>query len=202
MNADIPPLKVWLSRRHLTQDDEEGGFEAGYAFAIQSYKGRALQFHVLLQSGAHFRHIPLHWLCWQHTALPAYDLPMLQLWDCFSYKPVVNVLDLLRDYSCVAVLRDKTKVSAKYFCTIDWLPDDDCHSGFVLQPDQNKCAHLLLLENGQLAALPTNRVIFKDAFFIGNAPDAATRGYKTVDNIWTAETSERWSVAETDETFY
>lgn len=201
MNADIPPLKVWIPKKFLT-DKESNEYEAGYAFAIQSYKGRALQFHVLLSTGAHFRHVPLHLLYHSPTPGDSFDLSDLQIWDCFSYRPIAHVFDLLRDYSCEAILKDKSKINAKYFCTVDWLPDNDCNAGFLLQPDQNKCAHLLLLENGQCACLPTNRVLFKDAFFIGNLPTAATEGYKTLDTIWRAENCDRWSVAKTTDTFY
>lgn len=210
MNADIPPLKIWLHTPKLTDDStwpitnpETQPTEEAYAFAIQSYKGRALQFHCLLQSGAHFRHIPLHWL--RHTPIPCnvtYTLPDLQLWDCFSYKPVVTVFDMLRDYQCDAILKDKTRVNAKYWFSIDWLPDTDTKSGFLLQPDQNKLAHVVLLANGQIAALPTNRIAFKDAFYIGNQPKPETRGYRTIASVWSAEDCNRWSVADKDEVFY
>jgi len=202
MNANIPPLKVWIKSSYLTGDDQNQNLEAGYAFAIQSYKGRALQFHVLFESGAHFRHIPLHWLYHTQTGFNPLPLDQLQLWDCFSYKPIVTCFDFLRDYSCNAILRDKSVINATYYATVDWLPDSDCESGVLLHPDQNKCAHLLLLDNGQIGCLPTNRVTFKDAFFIGNLPDAATRKYKTLGTIFKAESCERWSVANTEETFY
>lgn len=202
MNADLPPLKVWIHNRHLTQNEEATGYETGYVFALQSYKGRALQFHVLLQSGAHFRHVPLHWLLWQPAASETYELDQLQLWDCYSYKPIVTVFDFLRDYECRAILKNKSEVLGRYYATVDWLPDSDTNAGYVLQPDQNKCAHLILLANGQIAALPTNRVAFQDAFFIGNDKHPGKRGYKTIDAIWTSEDSNRWSVADTDETFY
>ena len=202
MNHDIPPLKVLVHNRNLTQNSEAEGYEVGYAFAIQSWKGRALQFHVLFQSGAHFRHVPLHWLI--HTLEPfqMYDLELLQLWDCFSFKPVVTVFDFLRDYSCNAILKDKQSVEAKYWFTIDWLPDSDERSGLLLHPDQNKCAHVVLLGTGQFACLPTNRIAFKDAYFIGNKPNPGTKGYTTIDTVWTSENCERWSVANTDETYY
>lgn len=201
MNADIPPLKVWIESKNLNGKE---GFEHGYAFAIQSYKGRALQFHVLLESGAHFRHVPLHWL-WHDDIngdCSKYSLESLQLWDCFSYRPIVTTFDMLKGYQCDAILKDKTKISGTYWCTIDWLPDSDSESGFLLHPDQNKCAHLLMLDNGQIGCLPTNRVIFKDAFFIGDVPDATSHGYKTVGTVFKAESCKRWSVAKTEETFY
>jgi hypothetical protein len=199
MNADIPPLKVWIENKNLNGKE---GFEHGYAFAIQSYKGRALQFHVLMESGAHFRHIPLHWL--NHTPSPEnlQPLPQLQLWDCFSYKPIVTVFDMLRDYQCNAILKDKTVLNAQYWFSIDWLPDSDTQSGFLLQPDQNKLAHVLLLANGQVAALPTNRVAFKDAFYIGDQPEPQKRGYRTISTIWKSEDCNRWSVADSEEVFY
>jgi hypothetical protein len=202
VNADIPPLKVLVANKNLTQNDEADGYEAGYAFAIQSYKGRALQFHVLFQSGAHFRHVPLHWLLHEPGPFETHDLEMLQLWDCYSFHPVVTVFDFLRDYQCDAILKDKTVVPARYWFTIDWLPDSNERPGILLQPDQNKCAHVVLLGNGQIACLPTNRLTFKDAYFVGNKPDAATKGYVTIDTIWTAENADRWSVANTDETYY
>lgn len=202
MNADIPALKVLIHNRYLTNNDEADGYEAGYAFAIQSYKGRALQFHVLLQSGAHFRHVPLHWLIHTPTALPLEELEMLQLWDCFSYKPTVTVFDFLKDYQCDAILKDKRTIEGKYWFTIDWLPDSNEQPGLLLQPDQNKCAHVILLGNGQVACLPTNRIAWKDAYFIGNKPAAATKGYVTIDTVWSAENADRWSVADTDETYY
>jgi hypothetical protein len=211
MNADIPPLKVWIESKNLNGKE---GFEHGYAFAIQSNKARALQFHVLLESGAHFRHIPLHWL-WHDTdaskpadiraalrGISGYSLELLQLWDCFSYRPIVTTFDILKGYQCDALLKDKTKVSGTYWFTVDWLPDSESESAFLLQPDQNKCAHVILLDNGQVAALPTNRIVFKDAFFIGNTPSAAEQGYTTLDTIWSAEDCNRWSVANSDKIFY
>ena len=202
MNADLPPLKVWISRRHLTQDDEADGYEAGYCFALQSYRGRALQFHVMLQSGAHFRHIPLHWLIHKHLPTTHCDLEQLQLWDCGSNRPVVTVFSFLRDHECTVILRDRTTINGIYWATVDWLPDSDPEAGMLLQPDQNKCAHLIQLENGQIAALPTNRIAFKDAYFIGNAPKPQKQGYVTIETIWKAESADKWSVAETDKTFY
>ena len=201
MNADIPPLKVWIEGKHLGLKE---GYEHGYAFAIQSYKDRALQFHVLFQSGAHFRHIPIHWLL--HTNTPnsdvALSLPLLQLWDCFSYRPIVTTFDMLKGYKCECILKDENIIDGTYWFTVDWLPDSDAESGFLLQPEQNKCAHVILLDNGQVAALPTNRVVFKDAYFIGNKPNAIVKQYRTSDTIHTAEDCYRWSVANTEEVFY
>ena len=204
MNADIPPKKVYVPRQHIIADGT--GFEEGVAFAVQSYRGRALQFHVLFKSGAHFRHVPVHFL-WtspleEYKPQDIHDLEQLQLWDCFSFRPVVTCFDFLRDHQCVATLRNRETVQGVYWFTIDWLADSDDRSGWLSIPEQNKCAHVVLLANGQVAALPTNRVAFADAYYIGNDPRPGDRKYRTLDTVWQAEDSSRWSVADTDEHHY
>lgn len=202
MNANIPPLRVWIPLTLLTGGKRDG-MEEGFVFAVQSIRARCLQFHVLLKSGAHFRQIPLHYL-FTTPQMPArvYSLTDLQLWDCFSYRPVVTVFDFLKGYECRAWLRTKEVVRGDYLFTVDWLPDSDSEAGMLLQPDQNKCAHVLALENGQLAALPTNRVAFADAYFIGNDPHPEKQGYVTLEEVHEAETCDRWSVAHEDAAFY
>jgi hypothetical protein len=204
MNANIPTLHVWVRRRFLTGKTEVGLAE-GYAFAIMSVRGRALQFHVMLKSGAHFRGLPLHALvtCCDGPGQDGYkELTDLQLWDCFSSKPIVTVFDFLRDHECKVWLRDKSEVRGSYLFTVDWLPDAEETPGLIYQPDQNKCAHVIELANGQLACLPTNRIAWMDGYFIGNDPKPQEQGYVTSDRVWQAETCERWSVAEDHRVFY
>jgi hypothetical protein len=111
MNANIPPLKIKIFSPYIT--DQLDGVEEGYAFAVQSFRGRCLQFHVLMQSGAHFRQIPLHYL-WHDTPDDSkeLELEMLQLWDCFSNKPTVTVFDFLRDL--------KTKQKCQLLTGLRW----------------------------------------------------------------------------------
>jgi hypothetical protein len=203
MNANIPTLRVWVRREFLT-GGKQSGLEEGYAFAVMSVRGRALCFHVLLKSGAHFRGLPLHaLLAWPEIPRPAIDkkLSDLELWDCFSSRPVVTVFDLLRDHECKAWLRDGSCLKGSYLFTVDWLPDSEEAPGWIYQPDQNKCGHVLELENGQLACLPTNRVAFADGYFVGNDPKPQEAGYLTNETIWQAETA-TWDVSKEDAVFY
>jgi hypothetical protein len=202
MNVNIPTIHCYVRREFLT-NFKDTGLEEGYIFGITSYKGWAIMFNVLLKSGAHFRFIPLHAVITKDK-LPdtIYELTNLQLWDCFSSNANIIVFDILKDSHCNAYLRNKSVVTGKYLFTIDWLPDKDEVPGFIYQPDQNKCGHIIELSNGQLACLPTNRVAFKDGYFIGNDPKPENCGYVTGTSKWSAETSERWSVADDDNTFY
>jgi len=198
MNADIPPLKVLVRLSAISERKNLEAVEEAYAFAIQSVKGRALGFHCMLRSGAHYRNVPLHALCTSKQS-PARDIAELAYWDCFSTRPVVHVFDYLRDHEADCYLPGG-KESGVYLFTVDWLVDDLVHTGFVLQPDQNKCGHVLELESGNLCMLPTNKIAWRDGYFIGNSPNPKQMGYKTQTQIWQAESSGR--DASRDERYY
>lgn len=181
MNADIPYLRV-LVRLPFVSNRE--GWEDAYAFGIQSIAGRALGFHVMLQSGAHYRGVPIHALAMQHC--DPRPLEDCQLWDCFSHRPAVTVFSYLRDHEANCYLRSGV-VSGTYLFTVDWLPDSWERPGFTLRPEQNKCAHVMALDDGNLAALPTNRIAWKDAYFCGQNPDPKRMGYSVQEDIYQAE---------------
>jgi hypothetical protein len=41
--------------------------------------------------------------------------------------------------------------------TVDW-----CGDGYPEIPDQHKCAHVIALDTGQLAAMPNNRLLWTE----------------------------------------
>lgn len=196
MHADIPYLRCWVRLEYLTG---KYGTEEGYAFAIQSMPGRALGFHVMLKSGAHYRNVPIHALCTNPDA-PPNSLKDSQLWDCFSFRPVVNVFAYLKDHEAICYTRSGP-VDATYLFTVDWLPDSAERPGFILRPEQNKCAHVLETVVGNLVALPTNRIAWRDAYFIGTAPNPKAQGYLVQEDIYQAEDA-AFDVSRATEYFY
>jgi hypothetical protein len=78
-------------------------------------------------------------------------------------------------------------MSGMYLFTVDWLPDSPERPGFLNCPEQTKCAHVMALEDGNLAALPTNRIAWRDGYFIGHSPDPASRHYAVQSNSYRAE---------------
>jgi hypothetical protein len=195
MNADIPYLKCFVRGSYISDSD---GLEEAYAFGIQSIPGRALGFHVMLKSGAHYRNVPIHAICTQES--PGRKLWDCQLWDCFSSKPVVTVFSYLRDHEAECYLRSG-KVAGNYLFTVDWLPDTWERPGFTMSPEQNKCAHVLELADGNLCALPTNRIAWKDGYFVGSHPSPKGKGYTVQQDTYHAETS-AWDVSKDDRYFY
>lgn len=182
MNCDIPYLRVWVDNTFTTGLP---GQEEGYAFAIQSYPARALAFHVMLKSGAHYRNLPIHALALEENAPPA-ELHNCQLWDCFSFRPVVTVFQYLLEHEAICQTRSGP-VFGEYLFTVDWLPDSMSSPGWLARPEQAKCAHVLGLVTGRLAALPTNRVAWKDGYFVGQSPDPRSRGYRVQEEVYRSE---------------
>ena len=197
MNADIPYLHCWVNLRDIADKND---MEEAYAFAIQSMRGRALGFHCMLKSGAHYRNVPLHAISLKQN-VGCRTPSDLAYWDCFSSKPTVTVFDYLRDHECTALLPAQTRERGVYLFTVDWLPDDAQHPGFILEPAQNKCGHVLALESGHICMLPTNKIVWRDGYFIGNEPHPEQMGYKVQNKVYQAENSDR-DVSKADTYFY
>ena len=195
MNADIPFLRCWVRLPFISKAD---GLEEAYAFAIQSYPGRALAFHVMLKSGAHYRGVPIHGLCLDPAA-PFRPLAACELWDCFTFHPIVHTYAYLRDHEALCYTR-AGEASGTYLFTVDWLPDHT-GPGFTHLPEQNKCGHVLVLEDGNLCCLPTNRIAWRDAYFIGANPNPRAQQYIVQDQVWQAEDC-GWDVSRDDRYFY
>lgn len=181
MNADIPYLRCWVRLEYISK---RSGVEEAYAFAIQSYPGRTLAFHVMLQSGAHYRGVPLHAVALRPDATER-GLGDCALWDCFTFRPVVHCYGYLRDHAALCYTRHG-QVEGKYLFTVDWLPDDS-GPGFTHLPEQNKCAHVMALQDGNLAALPTNRIAWRDGYFVGRNPNPRAQEYTVQTQVWQAE---------------
>jgi hypothetical protein len=196
MNADIPYLRCWVRLPHVAA---RPGLEEAYAFAIQSHPGRALAFHVMLKSGAHYRGVPIHALALRPEA-PARPLHHCMLWDCFTFRPIVHCFRYLQDHEAVCYTRGGA-VHGTYLFTVDWLPDAD-GPGFTHRPEQNKCAHVMALDDGNLAALPTNRIAWRDGYFIGSNPNPRAKGYVVQDQIWQAEDCSLFDASTDDNYIY
>jgi hypothetical protein len=195
MNADIPYLRCWVRLPYISKRE---GLEEAYAFAIQSYPGRALAFHVMLKSGAHYRGVPIHALVVNQSA-PEISLSDAQLWDCFTFHPVVHCYQYLRDHEAICNLRSGP-VNGNYLFTVDWLPDHN-GPGFVHLPEQNKCGHVLVLETGNLCCLPTNRIAWRDGYFVGARPDPKSQGYAVQEEVYQSEDS-AWDVSRSEAYVY
>lgn len=203
LNYSTPIVKVWVRNEFLyNQEKGFGEFTEGYIFGVSSMKGRALGFNVMLKTGAHFRWMPCHAFLHEKPKRKTklYNLSELELWDCFSNSISVIEWEYLKAHECQVCLRSKKALKGTYLFTVDWVPDN-FNTSFVTDPEQNKCAHIIALENGQICVLPTNRCEFRDGYFIGAKPNAREMGYKTNTHLFQAECAD-WDVSKSEEVFY
>lgn len=122
----------------------------GRLFAISSYAGHALTVQVLLAGGGVFSYLPLQALVSPKRFDPAGEAlapDELLYHDCRDDEICVHRYRALRG-PVQAFLRKRQRwMRGKYLLSIDWYRGNDL-------------LHLLRLENGQFAALPSHKLIF------------------------------------------
>ena len=198
---NLPPVPVMVRKEYL-YDLEKGHEEytPGIWISVKSVQGKALYFETLLtEYGALYDKLPISAFVWKtdHGDLP---LDNLQLWDCFDYNITVIKKPLLS--RCSYFGKDKTMHDGEYMFTID-----TCHSesstldiNFSEQDPEHKSFNIIKLDNGQFAAQPNNRVIWKDSSLI--PIDTLRPDFSVCTQNYTVETTPKWSVGHTDEWQY
>ena len=98
--------------------------------------------------------------------------------------------------------KDKQMHAGEYMFTID-----TCHSesstldtNFSEQDPEHKTFNIIKLDNGQFAAQPNNRIIWRDQSLIGD--DLKRPDFKVCTQNYAVETEPKWSVGHTDEWQY
>jgi hypothetical protein len=158
--CNVPPYKVHVPAYAFGEYEEDEVFEA-YLVSVKSQRGCALKWEVYVPKfGALYDKIPIDHLFHSdaYEPGPLHDTSNLQLWDCFSNTITIVVKDFLKDLPVLCRLKDDTVVSGEYKFTIDWVPDSV--SDLVQFNEHHKSANVCFLENGQICALPNNRVRF------------------------------------------
>ena len=168
------------------------GHEAGHGekervlvFGLSSHASRALGFHVLTEAGATFWNVPIHGLAMTEGATRE-ELSTLQPWDCFSENVTALEFKALRGLRLEAWLSGERRELGSYLFTVDWFDN-----GYSFEPEQAKCAHIIALDNGCLAALPNNRVIWFEASFTTSKPGGERPPYRVNTKVWRCETEKK-----------
>lgn len=199
---NLPPIPVMVRKEYLYDlEYGHGEFTPGVWTSVKSVTGKALYFETLLTDyGALFDKLPISAFVWK-TDLD-YDLPLdtLQLWDCFDYHITVIQKPLLS--SCKFFGKDKQFHEGEYLFTID-----NCHAdknvlneNFSEFDPEHKSFNIIQLQNGQFAAQPNNRIIWRDSSLTIDEP--LTPDFKVCTQNYHVETEPKWSVGHTDEWSY
>lgn len=199
----LSPQRV-LVRKEFLYDLEKGHGEytPGIWISVKSVSGKALYFETLLtEYGALYDKLPLSAFVSRtenHGDLP---LDVLQLWDCFDYDITVIRKPILS--RCSYIGKDKNMYDGTYLFTIDNAHRDGSvlDTNFSEQDPEHKSFNVIMLDNGQFAAQPNNRIIWQDSSLTLGTP--LKPDFKVCTQNYKVETEPKWwNVGHTDEWQY
>jgi len=200
---NLPPIPVYVKKEYLYDLEKgHGEYTPGIWISVKSVQGKALYFETLLtEYGALYDKLPISAFVWKIGPTDDHlPLDVLQLWDCFDYDITVIQKPLLS--RCEFFGKDRIMHPGEYAFTID-----NCHrdssiidTNFSEHDPEHKSFNVIKLDNGQFAAQPNNRVIWRDQSLI---PDKLERpDFKVCTQNYTVETTPKWSVGHSEEWQY
>lgn len=130
-------------------------------FGLVSHPGRTWGCHVMLESGAVYRNVPLHQLASRPGAQDPWTPAEGQTWDCYGVHFTTLEYPFLEGMRVRVKLRSKEEHTGRYLFTAIPMLD-----GFSLEPEQSKEFYFIELDNGRFTAQPTNHILVQDKSFI------------------------------------
>lgn len=162
---DFPRLKCYCDRRYITNYEQRGYVEC-YVFAVTLLESRPLLFTIHTIDGAVYSRIPLE-------ALRMKKRPSILLadkWGAISSYGQVVQHQYLKDYRCKWLINQE---EGMYWATIDYI-----EGGFAHDPEQHKTSNIILMDRGDIVALPNNEVVFLDNHFVNKGSEERLRQYR------------------------
>lgn len=198
------PLKVWVRDEYFYQGKNgKGNFTQGIIISVRCMPGQAALFQVLLDNGVMRDKLPSHALLTK-PELPNPDLPFhyIQLWNCFSYNFTLLKLNFVSGGPVEVYMKDKKFYSGKYFATINW-GSNDINTDITLSEDpmEHKSHHIILLDNGQIALQPNNRIKWSEPSFV-TKPFPEKPDYLVCNEFYNVEDHEKWHTEDSERMFY
>lgn len=180
MNKSLPPIKVFVRDQFLYNDTKgHDSYTSGVLVSVRSILNQALQFSVLLETGALFTGLPAHALCFSKEA-PQLTLSSCQMWNNISNEIDVFTIDLLRNMSCAVKVNDHDKVHGYYLFSIDYVGMDT----LAATPDEWKQFHAIRTHCGNLVLYPQYRIKFMDKSLV---KDVELPQYQVNNKYWIVE---------------
>lgn len=198
---NLPPIHVKVRKEYLYDLEKgHGEYTPGIWISVKSIQGKALYFETLLTDyGALYDKLPLSAFVWK-TDHGNLSLDTLQLWDCFDYNLTVIQKPLLS--RCEFFAKDKNMYAGEYMFTIDNSHSESStlDTNFSEYDPEHKSFNIIKLDNGQYAAQPNNRVIWKDQSLV--PIDTFIPDFKVCTQNYKVETTPKWSVGHSEEWQY
>lgn len=154
-NQNLPPLEVYVPNTFLGLNDKNK--TKGLLISVRALQSQALQFSVLLETGAFFTGLPANSILFNDTVNYLHDLSEMQMYDNIGSKIEVITLETLRRMPLTLKTNCGNIVKGKYLFSIDFID-----GGFSRHPEQWKMFHAIESVAGHLYLYPQYRLQFKD----------------------------------------
>jgi hypothetical protein len=180
-----------------------GEFTEGTIISVRCLPGQAALFQVLLNNGVMRDKLPSHALLTTDN-LPETDLPFhfLQIWNCFSYNFTLTQLSYVFDSPVEVYMKDKKWYNGTYYATINWGSGDiNTDISLAEDPMEHKSHHIILLDNGQIALQPNNRIKWSEPSFV-TKPFPEKPDYMVNKEYFNCEGFEKWQTEDSEYMFY
>ena len=205
--ANIPPIEVFIRKEFLYDflTDQKGNqlgkgeYESAHWLTVKSIRNQALYFESLIHDyGAVYDKLPIHAYVWRTNVDQGklYPLDWLQLWDGMSYNISVIRKEGLRNARCEVIMKDKSMAPGYYLFTVDTCASEpnEVNVSWAETPNEHKSFNIIKLDNGQFAAQPNNRIIWKHQSHTPTS-DLKRPYFKFSTKSWFCEDQDRWSAA-------
>jgi hypothetical protein len=198
LNIPIPPIECYVRGNFLRnqEDSFDKKFEC-YIFGMSSIPNKTPLFHFMMSDGGLWWRMPLHAFCWKEDAQEQ-ELDELVLWDSYSYYVSITQFPMLKNSPVQFVSRRKNKYKGRIIFTLDWGQEDRTipYVGFSEHPSQHKCGHFIMMDNGNYAIQPNNRLLVFDSTFYTNRKPLIERKYNSQE--WSSEGNPKWMTPDSD----
>ncbi len=204
--VNLPAKKIYVRKEYLTDHQSGfGEFVEGVWVSAKSIPGRAFYFETYLpEYGAMYDKLPISaFLDRPETPQPDLDLPNLQFWNCMDYGVIAIEKQFIGSMDFELRTRDYGLMSGEYLFTLDnYHSDIDVIDTNVSEtPDEHKSHNCVLLENGQFALYPNNRIRIYDLSITPETPK--TPDFKVSTKYYQVENGTKWGrLGQTDEYFW
>ena len=204
--VNLPAKKIYVRKEYLTDHQSGfGEFVEGVWVSAKSIPGRAFYFETYLpEYGAMYDKLPISaFLDRPETPQPDLDLPNLQFWNCMDYGVIAIQKQFIGSMDFELRTRDYGLMSGEYLFTLDnYHSDIDVIDTNVSEtPDEHKSHNCVLLENGQFALYPNNRIRIYDLSITPETPK--TPDFKVSTKYYQVENGTKWGrLGQTDEYFW
>jgi hypothetical protein len=204
--CNLPAENVWVRKEYLRDHvDGHGEFVRGVWVSAKSIPGRSFYFETYLpEYGAMYDKLPISAFV-SKPKTPDPDLPLdnLQFWNCMDYGVVCMNKGFISSMDVEVRSRNYGSLKGRYLFTLDnYHANPDVIDNNVSEtPAEHKSHNCILLENGQYALYPNNRMRLYDLSITPETPLVPDFKVSTIE--YQVENGSDWGrLGDTDDYFW